>query len=43
MDASAWVTLMMWEGGWEWAWLLYGVRTGYLTPTPTPTPISDSY
>ena len=30
--------LMMWEGGWEWAWLLHCVRTGYLAPTPPPTP-----
>ena len=32
--------LMMWEGGWEWAWLVCGVRPEYLTPTPTPIFVS---
>ena len=36
--ARALLIRMTWEGGWEWAWLLCGVRPGYLTPTPTPTP-----
>ena len=35
--ARALLIRMTWEGGWEWAWLLCGVRPGYLTPTPTPS------